>query len=192
MDNEKVFKYTYRTQRDNKHEPYATCNVTSLAMGLSCLGIEVDEDRLYKQANSPAMQEWALKNVGSWVEKYSRANHLNQIWAVLEKLADDIIGDPDGGVFKDNWLTQQDIINFIDAGSPVLVGGLFTHGGHIICIVGYNSLGFICADPWGDWSHGYASTNGENVLYLYDRIREVMSGKDGYFRALVLRKPKNR
>jgi uncharacterized protein YvpB len=188
MQNEKRLTYKYRTQRDNKHEPYATCNVTALAMGLSCLGIEVDEDKLYEKANSSDIKAWAFKNIGSWTADYARANHLNQVWAVLEKLADDAIGNPAGATFKDNWLTIVQLVEHLDAGHPVLVGGLFTHGGHIICLVGYNSLGFICADPWGDWSEGYQNKNGENVLYFYDRIREVMAGKEGYYRALVLRK----
>ena len=188
MQNEKRLTYKYRTQRDNKHEPYATCNVTALAMGLSCLGIEVDEDKLYQKANSPEYQEFAHNQIGAWTDDYAKAHHLNQVWAILEKLADDTIGKNDGGTFKDNWLTLQDITNQIDQWHPVLVGGLFTHGGHIICIVGYNSLGFVCADPWGDWSEGYTSQNGENVLYLYDRISQVMSGKDGQYWALVLKK----
>lgn len=187
MQNEKILKYKYRSQRDNKHEPYKTCNVTSLAMALSCVGIEVDEDELYEKANTEDMKKWAITHIGKWTTMFANANRLNQVWGILEKLASDILDSRRGSAeFHENWLTFKDIINKIDKGYPVLVGGLFTHGGHIICIVGYNSLGFICADPWGDWAEGYQSINGENVLYEYDKIRQVLNGDNGNYLALVI------
>ena len=46
-----------------------------------------------------------------------------------------------------------------------------TGGGHYICVIGYDSKGFICHDPWGtlNYSTGqYTSTNGARVHYSYD------------------------
>jgi uncharacterized protein YvpB len=184
---ETLLTYKYKSQRDNKYYPGTTCNVTSLAMGLSCLGLEVDEDELYLKANSTEYIIFA-KKLGTWLNQYVLNKKLNQVWAILEKLADEYIGNEDGGTFKDNWLSFNNIEKELDQGHPVLISGQFTHGGHIVCVVGYNSTGLICADPWGDWTADYKNQNGKDVLYPYEKLRPILNGKDGYFRALVLKK----
>lgn len=182
-------KNKYKNQRFNTYQPNATCNVTALANGLSCLGMAVDPDELYKRANSKGYITWS-KKLGAWVGQYVKRKKLNQVWAVLEKLADDYLGSKDGGTFKDNWLTIADMIACIEAGHPVIVGGKFTHGGHIICITGRNAKGFIVDDSWGNWMTGYKNHNGNDCLYPYDKMRNVLTGKKGRYRALVL-KPKS-
>jgi len=188
MTNEKILPHTYHSQRDNADDPstpqveaYVTCNVTSLSMALSCLGIEIPPMELFKRANSPEYVAYA-QQIG--VAGFIKDKKLAQVWAILEKLANEHCH----AQFKTDWLTLQAITDQIDAGNPIVVGGLFTHGGHIICIVGYNSLGFICTDPWGDWAHGYVNRNGDNVLYEYDKIRQVLSGNGSEFWSLVLKK----
>lgn len=187
MKNEKRLKYKYRSQRDNKYSPTTTCNVTALAMALSCLGVEVSEDDLYLKANSKRYQRYALK-IGNWIDKFIKRRKLNQVWKILEKLADEALGGKEKATFKSNWLTMSDIISRINIGQPVLISGSFTHGGHIVCVVGHNSIGLICADPWGDWNQKYKDHDGDGVLYLYDKLRPVLKGKNGKYRALVLRK----
>ena len=68
----------------------------------------------------------------------------------------------------------------IDANVPVPIGILHrgmasspSGGGHWICVVGYDSRGFICHDPWGQLDHAtgqYTSTDGERVHYSYDLL----------------------
>ncbi len=187
MKNEKNLQNKCKKQKHNRYQPNASCNVTALSNGFGCLGVDVSPDELYLRANSSGYVKWS-KKLGSWIESYIKRDKLNQVWAVLEKLADEYLGHENGGTFKDNWLTFEDIVSAIDNDCPVLIGGKFTHGGHIVCVTGYNSLGFIVDDSWGNWSTGYKDKNGDNCLYHYDKIRKVMTGKNGKFRALVLSK----
>lgn len=188
MQNEKLLNYNYRVQYDNKNKPGTTCNVTGLANWLSCLAVEVDEDELYKKSNTSEMKEWAAKYVGAWSKNYADRNDLNQIWAVLQKLANEALAGNGKAVFKDNYFTARDIADYIDKGSPVLVGGNFTHGGHIVCIVGYNSLGYLVADSWGNWTTGYKDRDGESVMYPYEATNKILHGKDGKYRGMVFEK----
>jgi hypothetical protein len=66
----------------------------------------------------------------------------------------------------------------IDRGIPVPCGILHhgpasapTGGGHWICVVGYDSSGFIVNDPWGQINHingTYTKTDGKHVHYDYE------------------------
>ena len=81
----------------------------------------------------------------------------------------------------------------IDAGVPVPCGILHRGvasspegGGHWILVVGYDSRGFICMDPWGELDHNtgkYVSTNGEKVHYSYKLLQSrwtVAHPNDGW------------
>lgn len=81
----------------------------------------------------------------------------------------------------------------IDAGVPVPIGILHhgpasapSGGGHWICVVGYDSTGFIVNDPWGEIDHAsgaYITVDGEKVHYSYDLIRSrwtVAHDSDGW------------
>lgn len=189
-----VLNFTHYKQQNNAddpatptHEKLITCNVTALSTALSCVGIYIEPMELFRRSNSPKYISIARK-VGAWTEEYIQKKKLNQVWIVLEKLADEIIGRESGATFGTEWMTFDGITDCIDQGKPVLIGGSFTHGGHIVCIVGYNGQGFVVSDPWGDWATGYTSQDGNGVLYLYDKIRDVMTGnrKTGKFLGLVI------
>lgn len=81
----------------------------------------------------------------------------------------------------------------IDAGKPVPIGILHhgpasspSGGGHWICVVGYDSKGFIVNDPWGEIDHAsgtYVSTDGERLHYSYNLINSrwtVANDSDGW------------
>lgn len=81
----------------------------------------------------------------------------------------------------------------IDRGIPVPCGILHhgpasapTGGGHWICVVGYNSSGFIVNDPWGQINHingTYTKTDGKHVHYdyeLFDIRWTVERANDGW------------
>ena len=81
----------------------------------------------------------------------------------------------------------------IDAGKPVPIGILHhgpasapSGGGHWICVVGYDSKGFIVHDPWGEIDHAsgsYISEDGEHLHYSYNLIGSrwtVANPNDGW------------
>jgi len=81
----------------------------------------------------------------------------------------------------------------IDKGIPVPIGILHhgpasapSGGGHWICVVGYDSKGFIVNDPWGEIDHAsgtYVSTDGSHVHYSYNLIGSrwtVANPNDGW------------
>lgn len=81
----------------------------------------------------------------------------------------------------------------IDRGIPVPCGILHkgpssapSGGGHWICVVGYDSTGFIVNDPWGEIDNAsgtYISTNGKHLHYSYRLfdVRWTVSGSsDGW------------
>lgn len=186
MENEKRLKFTHHEQMKNHHEPFASCNVTSLSTWLSCYGVNVSPDTLYERANSDHYKKLAIDNGIPWDDGYAKNNKLNQVGWVLETLADEYL-KTDKPQFRTDWLYMQDIIECIDNGNPVLLFGLFTHAGHIVCCVGYNSLGLIISDPWGDWSTGYTSKDGNGVLYMYENISKVLTGSNGKYWGLAIK-----
>jgi len=81
----------------------------------------------------------------------------------------------------------------IDSGKPVPIGILHhgpasapSGGGHWICVVGYDSKGFIVCDPWGEIDHAsgsYVSDNGDHLHYSYNLINSrwtVAHPNDGW------------
>ena len=81
----------------------------------------------------------------------------------------------------------------IDADRPVPIGILHhgpasapSGGGHWICVVGYDSKGFIVNDPWGSLDHAsgyYSSEDGERLHYSYQLINSrwtVAAPNDGW------------
>lgn len=81
----------------------------------------------------------------------------------------------------------------IDRGIPVPCGILHkgpaaapSGGGHWICVVGYDSKGFIVNDPWGEIDHAsgtYITTDGKHVHYsykLFDSRWTVSGSSDGW------------
>jgi hypothetical protein len=94
--------------------------------------------------------------------------------------------------FVTTW-NNAELRKSIDRGIPVPVGILHQGpssaprgGGHWVCVVGYDSKGFIVNDPWGTLNHStgqYISTDGQNVHYsynLFDTRWTVVGDSDGW------------
>jgi len=196
MTNNKILKFTHHEQIKNHHDPYATCNVTSLSTWLSCYNVNVSPDILFERANSDHYKKLAIDNGIPWDDQFAKDNKLNQVGWVLETLADEYLKS-NKPQFKTDWLDMQEITDCIDNGNPVILFGLFTHAGHIICCVGYNSLGLIISDPWGDWSTNYESKNGNGITYLYTELqkeiivdnipRQILTGSNGKYWGLAIK-----
>lgn len=148
----------YFSQRDNPRYYWSTCNVTSIAMVFYYYGVRSQYGQLEDE-----LLEWCLNKDGDG----SQTNH-NTLVALIEAYG-----------FKASFDTQRswrDIKEELINGNPVILCGLFTHGGHIVTVVGFTPDGFIVNDPWGDALTGYTYTEGRKVLYPYSYCQQVCGG----------------
>ena len=176
VDGGVILDIGYESQTDNKNNPSGSCNVTSCVMALKYWGIKPPgpgqfEDSLY---------EWLQ------AEGLSRhdPNHL--------KIAIEHFG------CEDHFTTRATVAEMKTAlgnGTPVIVHGYFTTFGHIIVLIGYNEKGFICHDPWGEWtSSGYDRNDSKNphkgkaIVYSYGLIERTCLPDGGCWAHFVTRK----
>ncbi len=158
----KILGVPYFSQLDNPRDPFVTCNVTSIAMVLAFHGVR---SRNPQQQLEDELYQWVI-------DRYGRQARTDN--AVLQKLYQ---GYGFGGGFstarKWSQIKQELIEN-----RPVVIGGYFTHGGHIVCIIGFDEHGYIVNDPYGDALTGYSQTEGKGLRYPYIYMRD-MCGVDG-------------
>ncbi|UTA48375.1 C39 family peptidase [Simiduia sp. 21SJ11W-1] len=125
----------YYSQLENRHEPAATCSLTSMAMVLDYLNIAVPgngrtADRIYERYGK-------LQTVPAF------ANGFN----TLAKEA--------GSLWRDN-ATLQGTLTELRAraaqGLPSVVHGWFTKAGHIVVVIGFDGTHYTVHDPYGAWN----------------------------------------
>ncbi len=151
----------YFSQRDNPRFYWSTCNVTSIAMILSFYGAR---SRTGGQLEDELLQ-WCLNKSGEGAQ----TNH-NTLTELIQAY-----GYDSSFSTKYSWRdVKEELIN----GRPVVLCGYFTHGGHIVAVIGFTPDGFIVNDPWGDALTGYSYTEGRKLLYPYDYC-DRMCGPDG-------------
>jgi Peptidase_C39 like family len=151
----------YFSQRDNPRYYWSTCNVTSIAMVMYYYGVRSKDGGQLEDE----LLQWCLNKGGEGCQTDN---------AILSQLIQ-------AYGFKTSFSTTrrwQDIKDELINGRPVVVGGLFTHGGHIVTFIGFSNQGYLVNDPWGDALSGYSDTEGRKVLYPYDYVDEV-AGPDG-------------
>lgn len=151
----------YFSQRDNPRFNWSTCNVTSIAMVFYYYGVRA---RGGGQLEDELLQ-WCLNKAGEG----SQTLH-----TVLTQLIQ-------AYGFKTSFSTTRqwsEVKTELIDRRPVVLGGDFTATGHIVCLIGYNSQGYIVNDPWGNALTGYADTEGRKLLYPYSYIDRV-AGPDG-------------
>jgi uncharacterized protein YvpB len=151
----------YFSQRDNPRYYWATCNVTSIAMVFYYYGLRSKDGGQLEDE----LLEWCLNEAGEG----SQTNH-NVLVQMIEAYG-----------FKSRFSTTykwQDVKEELINGRPVVLCGLFTHGGHIITTIGYTPQGYIVNDPWGDAISGYTNTEGRKRLYPYSYVDQT-AGPDG-------------
>ncbi len=153
----------YFSQRDNPRKPAATCNVTSIAMVLYYHGVRPKNPR---QQLEDELYQWCLDNYGMGSQTDN---------GVLAKLIK-AYGFPNSS-FSTTRRWAQLKRELVD-GRPVVVGGYFTHSGHIITVIGFNDKGYLANDPWGNAVTGYRNTEGRRVHYSNSYMNE-MAGPDG-------------
>jgi uncharacterized protein YvpB len=151
----------YFSQRDNPRYYWATCNVTSIAMVFYYYGIRPKNGGQLEDE----LLQWCLNKGGEGAQ----TNH-----NVLSQLIQAYGFKPSFNTNRTWQEVKEELIN----GRPVVLCGLFTHGGHIITAIGFTSQGYIVNDPWGDAMSGYSNTEGRKRLYPYSYVDEV-AGPDG-------------
>jgi uncharacterized protein YvpB len=164
MPKEVRLNIPYKSQRDNKFNPGGSCNVTSVAMCLSYLGVTPQrkgiqlEDELYAYMQGKRLDRHNPQDLAIAIRDY---------------------GKKDDFTFKGTIVRCQ---GHLDNGNPCVVHGWFTNSGHIIALVGYDERGFIVHDPWGEyWDNGYdTGASGAFLHYSYGLIKETCM-TDGEF-----------
>ncbi len=160
----------YFSQRDNPRFSWSTCNVTSIAMVFYYDGIRSKDGAQLEDE----LLQWCFDRHGEG----SQTDH-----TVLSELIQAY-----GYAPSFNPKTSiQEIREALLARRPVVLCGYFTHGGHIVTVIGYTPQGLIVNDPWGDGYYGYQSTEGRKLLYPNAYIRE-MCGEEGDIWAHFFRK----
>lgn len=122
----------YYSQLNNKYDPYAACNVTSLAMCLSYWKVKRPnylqlEDYLFERAVNREWNRFTTWGIKALAESF-------------EGVKDDLT---ERG-------TLDDIRKAIDKGYPCIIHGFFTEPGHIVVVRGYTEAGFWINDPYGE------------------------------------------
>ncbi len=158
----KVLGVPYFSQLDNPRDPFTTCNVTAIAMVMAYYG---------RRSRSPSQQ--LEDELYQWIiNRYGRQARTDN--AVLQQLYQ---AYGFGGNFS-TARTWGQIKQELIANRPVVVGGYFTHGGHIITIIGFDDKGYIVHDPYGNALTGYRQTEGKGLRYPFIYMRD-MCGVDG-------------
>lgn len=150
------------SQRDNPRYYWATCNVTSIAMVFYYYGVRSKDGGQLEDE----LLQWCLNKGGEGAQ----TNH-NVLVQLIEAYG-----------FKSRFSTTyqwQEVKEELINGRPVVLCGLFTHGGHIITAIGYTPQGYIVNDPWGDAISGYTNTEGRKRLYPYSYVDQT-AGPDGH------------
>ena len=142
--------HLYFYQYDNAYEPSATCGVTSAAMALDT---GVAPDTLY--------------------QRYGKAS--GQSPEALE----DLYRAEGFAAESGRTGTRSELRAMLDEGTPVVVHGFWTDGGHIVTLVDHDETGWLVNDPAGDWYEGYGSGPGERVHYPYGSQWDLEMSWDG-------------
>lgn len=166
----------YYDQLDNSENPYGSCNVTSMAMVLTYLGAS---------RQSPQMR--FPDELSQYCDKHNLDRHEP---ADLVKLVA-------AYGCRDNFsktASFQGVREWLIQGNPAVVHGYFTPTGHIICLIGYNSKGFVVNDPYGEIMyspyHSYYDiySSGAGLTYSYNLLYNT-SAADGEFWVHYISKP---
>jgi hypothetical protein len=176
----KILEIQQNDQIDNKLlgriKPSGQCGYTAAAMLLSSVYDKAKTDEfiveLILTIDKAFIDNKSDVRNGAFLAKYP--DYLN---AILKKN-----NIPKKTKFLAHSGTNQDIINAIDKGSPVMCSTMITKDGHYICIIGYDNdrKVWIVNDPFGHYSFAdsrYAiigKNSGSKVEYPYTLLGNAM------------------
>jgi hypothetical protein len=162
----------YYSQVDNAFEPMRTCNTSSCAMVAKFLGARISSDDAFYQI----------------VRKYGDTTDHGAQTAALQEVG-----------ITSTWHTNlgfEDLDRSLAAGLPIVIGILHRgteqnpSGGHMVVVIGKNSVGYICHDPFGSLLDAYtgAVSNGNGVVYsrhVLERRWLVEGARSGWGRLFI-------
>jgi Peptidase_C39 like family len=146
----------YFSQRDNPRFYWSTCNVTSIAMVFYYYGVRSKDGGQLEDE----LLQWCFDRYGEGSQTdHNCLSELIRFYGFEHRF--------------ELKASVQDIREALINRQPVVLCGYFTHGGHIVTVVGYTPQGLIVNDPWGDGYYGYESTEGRKLLYPNNYIAEM-------------------
>lgn len=186
-----------------------------------CENHNISDDNIMNMILSPAAEKFSklYDNYGQWWVNLRARKRLNTAWKMLEVAAAVLVGLQDSDIngkdleslsyddfvnyynkginyAKFSYINIKDIKTEIDKGYNIMTGGSFTKSGHIVLIKGYielpNALHLVINDPWGDYTTGYQTSNGEDSIISYRAMKNLMAklgtlDKDNYYQYITLR-----
>jgi hypothetical protein len=185
-------------QDDNKHDPMVTCFNTSSGMVMdycltligkdrTAIGCSINnqiEDYIYEAIYDNVTKQWMIVNqgrLGAAIWKWKRG-----VLFSIEEYVFNRLMNPHG--FKATFyecITYERVCELLKTNNlPGIIAGNFSSlspvGGHMNCLIGYNSVGvyeFITHDPFGNAYKQYKDKNGENMHYAA-RLFQTSPGKN--------------
>jgi len=184
----------YHTQINNKIYPLSTCNTTSGILWLlsnripfkfpsgmqaeDFLTTITDREECYTY-----MRKVAPWNYGSDGKPKlpPRQIHACLAWAINKLVGKQVIE------FRTN-VTYEELASGLALGRGAILSGVFTRGGHIVCLVGIESKqglselqnpasvdinaikAWIIDDPYGDWHTNYKDHKGNGVRFTHPEV----------------------
>ncbi|OLP16537.1 hypothetical protein BST81_20260 [Leptolyngbya sp. 'hensonii'] len=161
----------YFSQRDNPRLSWATCNVTAIGMVMYFYGVRSQQGGQLEDE----LLQWCF-------DRYGQGSQTDNM--VLSQLIKAYGFNTSFSTTRRWSQVRDELVN----GRPVVLGGLFTHGGHIVTLVGYTPLGYLVNDPWGDALSGYTNMEGRKLLYPYSYV-DQKAGPDGGVWAHFISRP---
>ncbi len=143
-----VLDVPYYSQRDNRFEPYRTCNVSSHAMVCEFI----------KPGSFNGSDDNYAKELSRWGDTTDHSAHSKLLEANGFK-----------SQFRYNLNYENLNASLCDRKMPVVIGvlhrgNLYTpYGGHMLVVIGKKGNDYICHDPWGE-PFSYKSNNGKNCV----------------------------
>lgn len=150
-----VLNVPYFYQYNNRHEPDATCGLSSVSMVINhFFSGKVTPDTLYEKvgkarAQTPEGISGIINSYGLY-SKFTRSGR------------------------------RATIKTHLDAKRPVIAHGNWTVSGHIIVLVGYIARGWVANDPAGNASECYdCAARGAKVVYPFGSKPDQQMSDDG-------------
>jgi hypothetical protein len=127
----------YFDQKDNQHEGWRACNITSVAMVLDYFNVLSPEAKAGLRTPDYLYQRFGIKQ---------QPTELQALFNQVASEQGSVVRD----VFYENGTIEQ-LRALARAGEPTIVHGWFTQSGHIVVVTGFDGAFYTVNDPYGMW-----------------------------------------
>lgn len=152
------------SQLNNRHEPFAACFPTSLAMALRNNGYKYDnadlalDDYIFELAATPKYK--ALADRIDPAKRYKPHQYAGVMCAIANDLM--LLQGIKKTAKYENYTIAR-VRAQVDQGNMMVAGTYFTNYGHMICISGYTDDSIIINDPYGNPNEFYHFNDGNKL-----------------------------